>query len=43
VFIFLVPWGFKKLTEIFQFPYSEDCLTVYKELSILEDEIKLPG
>lgn len=34
-------WGFKKLTEVFQFLYNKLYLLVYKELSILGDEMGL--
>lgn len=39
--MFLVAWGFKKLTEVSQFLYSKLCFLVYKELSILGDEMGL--
>lgn len=39
--MFLVAWGFKKLTGVFQFLYNKHYLLVFKELSILGDEMGL--
>lgn len=37
--MFLGTWELKKLTEVFQFLYNKHFLLVYKELSILGDEM----
>lgn len=39
--MFLVAWGFKKLTEVFQFLYNKHYLLVYKELNIVGDDMGL--
>lgn len=39
--VFLVAWGFKKLTEVFQFLYNKHYLLVYKELNIVGDDMGL--